>query len=250
MSELPKTVVLTFDDATRSHLEFVAPLLKKLGFGATFFVTAYWMEDRENYLSFEEVAELHRMRFEIGNHSWHHYGFGTPGGAALLPGELVRVEDALAKVGVPKPVSFAYPADQFGPEARRVLADHGYRFARRGGRPEFPSRTVGRAWNPRAQDSLLIPTTIVAGPHWTEDTLDRVLAQAAAGRPVVLQFHGVPDPANERVSISRDRFARIMRALKATKCRVVAMRDLEPLVDPKAPLRDPMSRVRWPVQAD
>ena len=31
-----KLVVLTFDDAVKSHLAFVAPLLKELGFGATF----------------------------------------------------------------------------------------------------------------------------------------------------------------------------------------------------------------------
>ena len=31
-----KTVVLTFDDGCLSHFDFVAPLLKKHGFGATF----------------------------------------------------------------------------------------------------------------------------------------------------------------------------------------------------------------------
>ncbi len=34
----PKTVVLTFDDAVKSHRTFVGPLLKELGFRATFFV--------------------------------------------------------------------------------------------------------------------------------------------------------------------------------------------------------------------
>jgi peptidoglycan/xylan/chitin deacetylase (PgdA/CDA1 family) len=41
-----KVVVLTFDDAVKSHRTFVAPLLKELGFGATFFVTHRWMADR------------------------------------------------------------------------------------------------------------------------------------------------------------------------------------------------------------
>jgi peptidoglycan/xylan/chitin deacetylase (PgdA/CDA1 family) len=246
----PKTVVLTFDDATRSHLEIVAPLLKEFGFGATFFVTAYWMSDRERYLSWSEVAELHRMGFEIGNHSFTHYGFGTPGGAELLPDELMKVEDALARVGIPKPVSFAYPGDEFGPEARQVLSGRGYLFARRGGRPEFPGRTVGRPWSPRSQDPLLIPSTAVAGPHWDEGTLDTILAQAKSDRPVILQIHGVPDPTNDRVSFGRMQFTRVMRRLKAEGCRVIAMRDLAPLVDPKAHLRDPMSRVRWPVRAD
>ena len=40
-----RVVVLTFDDAVKSHRTFVAPLLKELGFGATFFVTHRWMAD-------------------------------------------------------------------------------------------------------------------------------------------------------------------------------------------------------------
>ena len=34
-----KVVVLTFDDACLSHATLVAPLLKKLGFGGTFYVS-------------------------------------------------------------------------------------------------------------------------------------------------------------------------------------------------------------------
>ena len=36
-----KTVVLTFDDATASQYSVVAPLLKRYGFGATFFVCEF-----------------------------------------------------------------------------------------------------------------------------------------------------------------------------------------------------------------
>ena len=49
----PKTVVLTFDDAVASHLDVVAPRLKELGFGATFFITHAWMNDREHFLTWE-----------------------------------------------------------------------------------------------------------------------------------------------------------------------------------------------------
>ena len=34
-----KTVVHTFDDCCKSDVELVAPLLKKNGFGATFYIT-------------------------------------------------------------------------------------------------------------------------------------------------------------------------------------------------------------------
>lgn len=36
-----RLVVLTFDDASASHATFVAPLLKKFGFTATFFVCEF-----------------------------------------------------------------------------------------------------------------------------------------------------------------------------------------------------------------
>ena len=58
-----KTVVLTLDDAVKSHRAFVAPLLKELGFQATFFVTHRWMDDRENFMTWLKIAEVHKMRF-------------------------------------------------------------------------------------------------------------------------------------------------------------------------------------------
>src|SRR5439155_24722589 len=64
-----RVVVLTFDDAVKSHRTFVAPLLKELGFGATFFVTHKWMDDRTNFMTWEDISEIHQMGFEIGNHS-------------------------------------------------------------------------------------------------------------------------------------------------------------------------------------
>jgi len=36
-----KLVVLTFDDPCRSHATFVGPLLKKYGFGGTFYITTF-----------------------------------------------------------------------------------------------------------------------------------------------------------------------------------------------------------------
>src|SRR6186997_409580 len=77
-----KTVVLTLDDAVKSHRTFAGPLLKELGFGATFFVTHRWMSDHENFMSWSDIADLHNMGFEIGNHSWTHSDFSVPRNAA------------------------------------------------------------------------------------------------------------------------------------------------------------------------
>ena len=68
-------------------------------------------------MNWRDIAEIHEMGFEIGNHSWTHADFSVPKNAARLAGELALVENELKKVRVPKPVSFAYSGNFFGPEA-------------------------------------------------------------------------------------------------------------------------------------
>ncbi len=69
-----KLVVLTFDDSVRSHYTIVRPILKEFGFGATFFITEgfEFQTDKENYMTWEQIAELDHAGFEIGNHTRDH----------------------------------------------------------------------------------------------------------------------------------------------------------------------------------
>src|SRR5947207_1085348 len=69
-----KLVVLTFDDASKSHFTIARPLLKKYGFGATFFVTEGFdmPTNKRDYMTWDEIALLHRDGFEIGNHTRDH----------------------------------------------------------------------------------------------------------------------------------------------------------------------------------
>jgi peptidoglycan/xylan/chitin deacetylase (PgdA/CDA1 family) len=247
-----KTVVLTFDDAAKSHRSFVAPLLKDLNFRATFFVTHLWMDDGEHFMTWREIAEIHGMGFEIGNHAWTHGNFSTPRGASHLAGELALTENELHKVGVPRPVSFAYCGNNFGPEAFHVLRDRGYRFARRGLPPEaeYGKLQVGAVFEPRKHHPLLIPSTGDAYPDWTFDHFERVLTQAREGQAVVLQFHGVPDPTHPWVNTPPENFRRYMTYLKEHEFHALALRDLEPFVDLANPPRDPMEQARYPSPQD
>jgi peptidoglycan/xylan/chitin deacetylase (PgdA/CDA1 family) len=68
-----KTVVLAFDDAVKSHLTFVASLLRDLGSHATFFISYRWMPDEARFLTWQEVAALHAIGFEIGNQTWRQF---------------------------------------------------------------------------------------------------------------------------------------------------------------------------------
>ena len=239
----PKQVVLTFDDSVRSHLTIVAPLLKKLGFNATFFPTHRWMDDHTNFLGWAEVAEIHRMGFEIGNHTWTHMGFNTPKAAARMEAELALVNNEFDKVKIPRPVSFGWTGNAFCPEAVAVLERLGYQYARRGAQPEVPyaGLRMGPAYDPLKHDRLLIPSTGDARPEWTAEHFTKLLDQPGT---VVLQFHGVPDPVHPWVHTPPEMFETYMRILVARGMRGVALRDLAPVAR-RVP-GDAYRRVRHP----
>jgi peptidoglycan/xylan/chitin deacetylase (PgdA/CDA1 family) len=64
-----KLVVLTFDDGSISQLRVAGPLLRELGFGATFFLTEglkipedrMLPADERTFMTWEEVRELHTL---------------------------------------------------------------------------------------------------------------------------------------------------------------------------------------------
>jgi len=245
-----KLVVLTFDDAVKSHRTFVAPLLKELGLGATFFVTQRWMDDKTNFMTWQDIAEIHQMGFEIGNHSWTHSDFSQPRNAARLSGELYLVERELdqAKPKVPRPVSFAYCGNTFGPEAVQRLRELGFKFARRGEMPEarYGTLEIGATYDPKRHHPLLIPTTGDAYPNWSLEHLKEVVARATNGQIVVLQFHGAPDVAHPWVHTLPDRLREYLAYLKENNFRCIAVRDLEPYIDRDHLPDDPLHKVRQP----
>ncbi len=244
-----KTVVLTFDDAVKSQRTFVAPLLKDHGFRATFFISHAWMNDLENFMTWKEVAELHQMGLEIGNHSWTHANFASPRNAARLEGELHLVEAELKKAGVPLPTTYAHPGDDFGPEAIEVLKKRGYQLARRGMQPEikYGAMEPGPAFDPAVYHPLLIPTAGDAYPDWNLDYFKQVVSRAQRGRAVVLQFHGVPDVAHPWVYTPPENFKQYMGFLKENGFRVLALGDLRPYIDFAHLPADPLLKEQYPV---
>jgi len=236
-----KLVVLTFDDASKSHFTVAAPILKRLKFGATFFVTEGWdfAVNKRDYLSWEEIAHLHGDGFEIGNHTIDH-GAVTSKSPQELARAILAINDRCREHGIPDPVTFAYPGNAFSLKHLATLKDLGIRFARRGGSPEF-SYEVGRgfAYEPGLDHPLLIPTAGDARPKWSMDNLKAAVSQARNGRIAVLQFHGVPDTAHDWVSVNPKDFEKYMQYLADEKFNVIAMRDLAKYVDPQVWPADP-----------
>jgi peptidoglycan/xylan/chitin deacetylase (PgdA/CDA1 family) len=241
-----KLVVLTFDDASKSHYTVARPLLKKYGFGATFFVTEGFdfPGNKRDYMSWEEIAQLHRDGFEIGNHTRDHKGV-TRDAVRDLPAQLRGINTRCEMHGIPVPVSFAYPGNAIERDAVAVLKDNGILFARRGGSPEYPYKEGnGFAYEPGLDHPLLVPSAGDARPGWSLAEFRRAVGQARHGKVAVLQFHGVPDGAHDWVTTPRERFEEYMKYLADNGYRVIALRDLAKYVDPNVAPSDPWGVIR------
>lgn len=248
-----RLVVLTFDDSCISHGEFVAPLLKRYGFGATFFITeahehgSGWND--ENYLTWENIKAIHDAGFEIGNHTRTHPNL------AHLPKDKIRaeidyIEHRCKEFGIPLPKTFCYPGFQYGPNAVQVLRNKAYLFARRGVAPEYPDNPEGArgpAYDPGLHHPLLLPCTGFSGPDWDFDDFVWAVKQAQNGKIPILAFHGVPDTDHPWVHTDPNVFIKYMDYLRDKRYTVIAMRDLVKYIDPNAKLHeDPFQTIQPP----
>ena len=236
-----KLVVLTFDDSKASHYTVVRPLLKKYGFGATFFISEgfSFRTNKDDYLTWQQIHELHRDGFEIGNHTRDHKGVSKESLGGLRE-QIEAINTQCAAYGIPKPVSFAYPGNAIEPGAFPVLEELGIRFARRGGAPEYPyDEGNGFAYEPGLDHPLLLPSAGDARPAWTLENVKRAIAQAGNGRIAILQFHGAPDVEHPWVHTPPERFEEYMKYLHDEGFKAIAVRDLARYVDWRQKPDDP-----------
>lgn len=236
-----KLVVLTFDDSVRSHFTVVRPILLDYKFGATFFITEgfEFRENKEDYMTWDQIAELSRDGFEIGNHTGDHKPI-TAKTIAGLDEQLTVIERECCRHGIPRPVSFAYPGNATLPASLPILRRHGIRFARRGGMPEHPYKTGrGVAWEPGLDHPLLVPSAGDARPGWELADFRQAVERARHGRIAVLQFHGVPDRAHPWVHTRPEQFQAFMKYLSLEGYTVISLRDAARYVDPALEPRNP-----------
>ena len=241
-----KVVVLTFDDSSKSHHTVARPLLLKHRFGATFFITEGFdfPTNKKDFMTWEEIAQLHRDGFEIGNHTIGHQGV-TDKTLPDLSAQVRGINLQCEKHGIPKPISFAYPGNAIVPGALPVLNDLGIRFARRGGSPEHPYKEGrGFAFEPGKDHPLLLPSAGDARPTWTLEDLKLAVGQARNGKIAILQFHGVPDTAHAWVNTGKEQFESFLDYLAREKFTVIALRDLAKYVDREKLPEDPLKVIR------
>jgi len=220
-------VVLTFDDAPVTHAAFVAKVLKKYKFGATFFICEFPpnFADKTKYMSWEQIASLNQMGFEIGNHTAFHTHVSKMTREQFQE-SLAYIEKKCKEFGIPKPVTFAYPGYDARSEDLDVLPHGGYIFARMGGE---------RPYDPLTDDAMHVPGINANGTD--EAHVLESIGKAHDGKIVVLTFHGVPDYEHPWVTTAPNSFLRYMDFLKVHHYKVIALRDLNQFVDPAEALK-------------
>jgi peptidoglycan/xylan/chitin deacetylase (PgdA/CDA1 family) len=120
----PDSIVITFDDGCESDLTVAAPLLSKLGFGATFYITVGFL-GRPGFMIPRQVRELSDAGFEIGCHSMTH-SYLTDLDAEQLDREIVDAKARLEEM-IGRPVHhFSCPGGRWSPTVAEVARRAGY----------------------------------------------------------------------------------------------------------------------------
>lgn len=240
-----KLVVLTFDDSVKSQFTIVRPILIKYKFGATFFITEGFdfATNKKDYMTWEEIAYLHRDGFEIGNHTRDHMGCSREN-LPKMKEQLEAINQRCEEYGIPRTTSFAYPGNVIDQGAVPVLKELGFQFARRGGAPEYPYKDgQGFAYEKGRDHPLLLPSAGDARPDWSLEDFKRAVHQAKNGKIAIIQFHGVPDLAHPWVNSPVERFKEYMDYLDDHQYKVIAMRDLAKYVDTEQDLPDDLFQI-------
>ncbi len=217
-----KMVVLTFDDSCVSHATFVAPLLKKYGFGATFYITEAFT-DTNMYMSWSQIKGLEEMGFEVGNHSLHHGMFSNMK-VDECTREMLGIDADCVKNNVTKPTTFCWPMYGVNKDLFPVMVKNGYLFARSGG--DHPYDPIMD--NPfEAPCFTFYNAMLKSWPHLFADKV----TLAVPGKFVIVCFHGIPDLQHGNVGLDPEIFERLMKYLKDNNYTVIAMRDMAKYVD-------------------
>lgn len=134
-SGLPR-VAITFDDGYRSVLEHAVPVLREVGFPATFFVPTKWIGARRGWgssghLTFElmsgaELVDLERLGFAVESHGHAHIDYARSEPAAVEHDVRTSVERLTELLGH-APRYLAYPYGRASEAAAAEAARLGLR---------------------------------------------------------------------------------------------------------------------------
>jgi peptidoglycan/xylan/chitin deacetylase (PgdA/CDA1 family) len=116
-------VALTFDDGYEDFYTEAVPILKKHGWTATVYVITGKIGDQ--YLTWDQVRQLHADGFEIGAHTVNHHDLSKLSESDQrheIADSKKKIEDEIGA----QVTTFAYPSGKYNETSVRLVKEAGY----------------------------------------------------------------------------------------------------------------------------
>ncbi len=118
-----KPFMITFDDSRAEHYSIAAPELEKRNFRGVFFIMTV-TNNKKNYLSKDEIAQLSDRGHAIGLHSWDHLMVTKYNDTTLWKQQVFAPQKKLQET-IGKPIEYwAYPNGVYNRNAAEELDKH------------------------------------------------------------------------------------------------------------------------------
>jgi peptidoglycan/xylan/chitin deacetylase (PgdA/CDA1 family) len=124
-----KTVVITFDDGRKDNYTYGLATLKKYRFPVMIFLAANEVNNKPDFLTWDEVRAMMIYNVSFGAHTKNHVYLGSIGSDETLRDEIVGSKELIEK-NINAPVQhFSYPYGAFNENVKRIVKESGYKGA-------------------------------------------------------------------------------------------------------------------------
>jgi peptidoglycan/xylan/chitin deacetylase (PgdA/CDA1 family) len=118
-----KPFMISFDDSRTEHYSIAAPELEKRNFRGAFFIMTV-TNNKKNYLTNDEIAELSERGHSIGLHSWDHVMATQYSDSTIWEKQVYAPKKKLEDM-IGKPIEYwAYPNGVYNKDAAEELDKH------------------------------------------------------------------------------------------------------------------------------
>ncbi|HVP36428.1 MAG TPA: polysaccharide deacetylase family protein [Terriglobales bacterium] len=120
-----KSLIISFDDGNQTDYTIAFPLLEKLGFKATFFLTSDFI-DKPDHLSKSQILKMSQAGMEFGTHGKTHKFLSTLNENELKL-ELLESKKSLEEITGKKIELLSLPGGYHSSEVKRMAQELGYK---------------------------------------------------------------------------------------------------------------------------
>jgi peptidoglycan/xylan/chitin deacetylase (PgdA/CDA1 family) len=124
-----KTIVITFDDGRRDNYTYGLPVLKKYHFPVMIFLVANEVNNKEDFLTWDEVRVMLKHNVSFGAHTKNHVYLASIESDDKLRDEIAGSKKMI-EYNINTPVEyFSYPYGAFNENVKMIVKEAGYKGA-------------------------------------------------------------------------------------------------------------------------